>query len=103
MLLQRDERGAEQWWDKGLQLYNGTGFKDLAFNSSSSTFDTYKLGLCLWTARQINYTENGDFRRPGLAKLEDDMWHMHLKPQGGFYTGYNKDYDPVNSSTNTQR
>jgi hypothetical protein len=42
------------------------------------------------------------FRRPGLAGLEEDMWRMQSKLLGGFYTGYDKDFGPVNSSTNTE-
>jgi glycosyltransferase involved in cell wall biosynthesis len=89
-----------EWWDRGFTMYNGTGFEDLAFKGKE--FQTYKLGLCLWTSRQINYTQNGDFRRRELAGLEEDMWRMQSRPLGGFYTGYDKGFNPLNSSTNTE-
>ena len=65
LLLQGNTGGAVEWWDRGFTMYNGTGFEDLAFDEKE--FQTYKPGLCLWTDRQINYTQNGDFRRTGLA------------------------------------
>jgi hypothetical protein len=67
-----------EWWDRGFTKFNGTVFEDPAFDGKE--FQTYKLGLCLWTARQINYTQYRDFRRPGLAGLEEDMWRMQSKP-----------------------
>jgi len=103
MLLQKNVSGAVCWWDKGFSFYNGTGFVDKSFIENGYIhFDTYKLGLCLWSAYQINYTMNGEFHRDGLKKIEADMWRMQSPTLGGFYTGYNKNFDPDGTYTNTE-
>jgi hypothetical protein len=103
MLLQGNTSGAIWWWDKGFSYYNGTGFVDQSFiDEGSIHFETYKLGLCLWSAYQINYTMQGGFRRNELTKLELDMWRMQSPTLGGFYTHYDKNFEPNEATPNTE-
>jgi len=103
LLLQGNKSGAEWWWDKGFLYYNGTGFVDKGFIDENSThFETFKLGLCLWSAYQINYTIGGEFHRSGLKKIEEDMWRMQSPTLGGFYTGYDKSFHPYETTPNTE-
>jgi hypothetical protein len=103
MLLQGNTSGAIWWWDEGFSYYNGTGFVDNSFiDEGSIHFETYKLGLCLWSAYQINYTMRGDFRRNKLSKIEWDMWRMQSPTLGGFYTHYDKNFEPNEATPNTE-
>ncbi len=90
---QGDHQTALQIFGDALQMYDGTGFADKAFNGS---YETYKLALALYSGSII------DAPNP----YADQMLETLLKLQnsdGGFYTHYTDAIIPSrDSDTNTE-
>jgi len=107
LLLQGNLTGALNYFTMGMSMWNGTGFLDKAFNSSQG-FDTYKVGLALWMAKQLNQTLNGalysvtDFSASDYAKMENITWTMQDPTNGGIYTEYTSTFGTAGSDTNVE-
>jgi len=107
LLLQGNLAGALNYFSIGMLMWNGTGFLDKAFNSSQG-FDTYKVGLALWMAKQLNQTLNGalysvtNFSASDYAKMENIIWTMQDPTNGGIYAGYTSAFGTARSDTNIE-
>jgi hypothetical protein len=108
LLLQGNITGALDYFNIGMSMWNGTGFLDKAFNSSQG-FDTYKVGLALWMAKQLNQTLSGAlysvtnyFSASDYAKMEKIVWTMQDPTNGGIYTGYTSAFGTAGSDTNVE-
>jgi len=107
LLLQGNLSGALDYFNAGMSMWNGTGFLDKAFNSSQG-FSTYKVGLALWMAKQLNQTLSGalysvtNFSASDYAKMENIIWTMQDPANGGIYTGYTSTYETAGSDTNVE-
>ncbi len=74
-----------------MQMFDGKGFKDKAFNGS---YETYKLALAIFTARKANM----------ILQEEEKILEILLKMQdesGGFHTHYDENLKPL-GDTNTE-
>lgn len=107
LLLQGNVTGALDYFNIGISMWNGTGFIDKAFNSSQG-FATYKVGLALWMAKQLNKTTNGalyaitKFTASYYAKMENIIWNMQDPSNGGVYTNYTSTFGTAGSDTNVE-
>jgi hypothetical protein len=103
LLLKGDIQGARTYFNEGMSYWNGTGFLDKAFNASTpKEFDTFKVGLALWMAKQLNQTTNGQIRMPDFTKMENIIWTMQNPTNGGIYTNYNSTFGNAGSDTNVE-
>lgn len=74
-----------------IQMFDGVGFRDKAFNG---TYETYKLALAIYTARKVNVElQDGDKILEILLKMQDK--------NGGFHTHYDENLKPM-GDTNTE-
>jgi hypothetical protein len=109
LLLQGNVTGALDYFNIGMSMWNGTGFLDKAFNTSSpKEFDTYKVGLALWMAKQLNQTTNGglyqytSFNVSYFTKMENIIWTVQDPTNGGIHTGYTSTFGTAGSDTNVE-
>jgi hypothetical protein len=108
LLLQGNVSGALDYFNMGMSMWNGTGFEDSATNLSQG-FATYKVGLALWMAKQLNQTVNGalysitpTFTPADCAKMENIIWAMQDPINGGIYTNYTSTFGTAGSDTNVE-
>jgi hypothetical protein len=107
LLLQGNLTGALDYFSIGMLMWNGTGFLDKAFNASIG-FDTYKVGLALWMAEQLNQTLSGalysvtNFSASDYAKMENIIWTMQDPINGGIYATYTSTFGTAGSDTNVE-
>jgi len=107
LLLQGNVAGALNYFKAGMSMWNGTGFIDGATNLSQG-FATYKVGLALWVAKQLNQTLNGalysigTFTPAECAKMESIVWAMQDPTNGGIYTNYTSTFGTAGSDTNVE-
>jgi hypothetical protein len=107
LLLQGNLTGALNYFNTGMSMWNGTGFLDKAF-SSSQGFNTYKVGLALWMAKQLNQSLSGalysvtNFSASDYAKMENIIWTMQDLTNGGIYTEYTSTFGTAGSDTNVE-
>lgn len=74
-----------------MQMFDGKGFRDKAFNGS---YETYKLTLAIYTARKANMILQDE------AKILEILLEMQDK-NGGFHTHYDENLNPL-GDTNTE-
>ena len=102
LLLKGDVANATKYYNKGMAMWNGTGFLDKVFyDEGSHKMETYKIGLALWMGRTLNVTLNGQVKIPDYHKMEDIIWSVQNSTNGGIYTHYvysNGSYLPVSGS-----
>lgn len=80
LLLSNNVSGALWYFNKGMSYWNGTGFLDRPFNESVKQgypqFATFKVGLALWMAEQLNQTVGVQIRLADFSKMEGIIWKM---------------------------
>ena len=81
---------AVQDFNLGMKLYDGTGFKDKAFNG---TYQTYKLALCDYVGKVLGMSVP--------ATVESNLVRMQ-DASGGFFTGYGPTFSTEGTTTNTE-
>ena len=76
-------------------LYDGTGFKDLAYQTGAEKgqYQTYKLALYIYVAEVLGY------QYP--AGMRSNLLRMQA-PSGGFYTGFYANLSTGTMTTNTE-
>jgi hypothetical protein len=105
LLLKNDTTGAIDYFNRGMSMWNGTGFSDKPFNGAE--FQTYKVGLALWMAERLNYTTHGDlyqqtlFTNDNYSEMQNIIWILQVATNGGIHTGYNSTFE-TNSDTNVE-
>jgi hypothetical protein len=77
-----------------LAQFDGTGFRDKAFDPAAGRYETYKLALALYTGAKIGApVPNGSLLRQGLLAMQ--------AASGGFYTHY-RDWNTPEGDKNTE-
>lgn len=108
LLLSNDVTGAINYFNKGMSMWNGTGFLDVVFNTSQpKEFQTFKVGLALWMAERLNYTTNGNlsqqtsFTDADYSEMQNIVWSLQDPSNGGIHTGYTSTLGAISSNTDT--
>lgn len=82
-------------YQTGINMFNGIGFNDTAFQKGESIgqYQTYKIALCIYVNRilQLEYPQ----------ALQTILLKMNAS-SGGFYSGYDGDFSSNGTSTNTE-
>lgn len=105
LLLKNDINGAITYFNKGMSMWNGTGFSDKPFNGAE--LQTYKVGLALWMAERLNYTTNGklyqqtSFTDADYSEMQNIIWSLQDPTNGGIHTGYTSTSGTIGSNTDT--
>jgi len=103
LLLKGDIQGAINYFNKGMSYWSGTGFLDKPFNDTGKKeFETYKVGLALWMALQLNQTTNGQLHISDFSKMKNIIWSMQDSTNGGIHTGYTSNLGTADSDTNVE-
>lgn len=106
LLLSNNVNGSLWYFNKGMNYWNGTGFLDQSFNESVKQgypqFETFKVGLALWMAEQLNQTVGVQIHLADFSKMEGIIWKMQDPTNGGIYTGYTSTFGTAGSDTNVE-
>lgn len=108
LLLSNDIEDAIAYFNQGMSMWNGTGFLDKAFNTKPTEFETFKVGLALWMAEQLNQTTNGGlylqtlFTDTDYSEMQNIIWSMQDPTNGGIHTGYTSTFGTAGSDTNVE-
>ena len=89
-----------------MSYWNGTGFLDRSFNATVQQghpqFETFKIGLALWMAEQLNQTIGVQVHLTDFSKMEGIIWKMQDLTNGGIRTGYTSTFGAAGSDTNVE-
>ncbi|MBI3860086.1 MAG: hypothetical protein HY296_07635 [Thaumarchaeota archaeon] len=88
-----EDSSANQVFNYGTALWNGTGFKDAAF---ATTFATYKIALYVYAARLLGQPVN-----PSISQSLLSLQLHSGDDSGGFATSYTGNFKPA-SGSNTE-
>ncbi len=84
-LLKGDRAASEDFFTRAMNMFDGYGFRDAAFNDAVGMYDTYKLALAIYVYRALGEPTN---YRDTMTSVLSILMQSQDQETGGIYTAY---------------